>query len=128
MAIMVDDEGQLEAVWITSPQEGTAYCAAEIDELRQQVEELEIDNESIRSKLHNYRAKFSWAQGKYDSLKADFEEKVSEANDSLRSKTMIYLSLINEYEKIIDQYATSTGIKLITNTIDNLRKRGELIT
>jgi len=40
---------------------------------------------------------------------------------------MIYLSLINEYEAVLNKYASTSLVKLTTTVIDNLRKRGGLI-
>jgi hypothetical protein len=104
----------------------------EIDQLRMDVEDMEIEVENMQNRvafakqaaeLANANARKSDQKRVQNKLEV-FEE-FKGANKDLSDKCMIYLSLVNEYENMLD-IACSGGIRPTNNNIINLRKRGGL--
>jgi hypothetical protein len=54
-------------------------------------------------------------------------DKIAESNGELTNKSMIYLSLINEYEIVLGSIMEKYRVSLTTTAISNLRKRGGLV-
>jgi hypothetical protein len=65
---------------------------------------------------------------KFNQMKLHFDERVAEENQEIKDKAMIYLSLINEYEVVLNSTFQLNGTaKFLTPEIQQLRKRGGLI-
>jgi hypothetical protein len=98
----------------------------EIDQLRDDVECAEMAQDKAEKKMLATMVVARRNKRDYDGLKKTMDDKIAESNGDLTAKSMIYLSLIHEYEVIIKQYAMYHGIQLTTTAINNLRKRGGL--
>jgi hypothetical protein len=108
-----------------------SWAAVEIDELRAEVEELECSRDAAEESADNWYNKFEDIQHRMQGAVANERIKGEEMNLALRDKSMIYLSLINEYEELLDFYVARTGVKVMTDNLKrilNLKQRGGLIT
>jgi hypothetical protein len=104
----------------------------EIDQLRMDVEEMEIECSRVRLNESRaidsaaiYRNRAQEADQKRRENKQEVYEQFKGANKDLSDKCMIYLDLVNEYENMLDLTCRG-GIRPTNNTIINLRKRGGL--
>lgn len=103
------------------------WAIEERDNLRQDVEELEIEVDGLTTKVLHLKLELADTQRMHAKLKNEFEERIADANGELKDKAMIYLNLINEYEKILSMYAGHNGVELTTNELRHLRKQGGFI-
>jgi hypothetical protein len=98
----------------------------EIDQLRDDVESAEMGEAMARQRMSRAEDEVMLVRASYNNLKKTMDDKIQSSNGEISKKCMIYLSLINEYEKIIAVYTANHLIKLNTTAITNLRKRGGL--
>ena len=104
------------------------WSPIEIDQLKDDLESAEVAEVRATKLMNTAKSRATKHLRNYNNLQKTMETTISEANSELSAKSMIYLSLINEYEVILGRYAGHHGVKLSTTTIDNLKKRGGLIT
>ena len=86
-------------------------------DLEDQVSDLEILNDQLD-------AATSRAQNKYRGLKMDFKEKIKEENGLLVAKMLVWDDLIREQDRILKIYCSNSSVRLTTNKLDELRKKG----
>jgi hypothetical protein len=100
----------------------------EIDQLRDDVECAEIEREAAEKLMRSAQNSDKKHRANYRNLKKTMNDKIAESNGELSAKSMIYLSLINEYETILGSIMEKYRVALTTPTINSLRKRGGLST
>lgn len=107
------------------------WNAQEIDQLRDDLEDAEIRAKEALAESDDYLDIAEQWQRKCSRINNSIDQQVKlrsdKINEELKNKSMIYLSLINEYESILHQYESHSPVKLTTSSITNLRKRGGLI-
>jgi len=100
------------------------WLAIENDELRQQLEDMELTLviehdimlKAIRDKeLADIRA---------EQIKREWKEKQHDINATLTCKMVVLTDIVKEYEKILSMYVERTSVKLGTNKLDTLLKDG----
>ena len=118
---------------IDQPEDDDHWPGEEISQLRGDREESQIETVvarteavSARKSAEKHLKNSRYWQNTHRALKGEMEDKIRESNGELSAKSMLYLSLINEYEIILAQYSSHMGVKLTTNAINDLRKRGGL--
>ena len=103
-----------------------AWATAEIDDLQDTVEDLEVELEETRKIRDQYHDSLAEWQDKFHSLNRTMYKKIEEHNVTLREKAMVYLDLIDEYAKEFSKvYTHQPG--LVSNVkIKHLRQEGEI--
>jgi hypothetical protein len=94
-----------------------------VDNLRQDLEEAELLQKKAEDICGRALDQASDWSDKYHAVKRGIKQRVDDMNGELRAKSMIYLNLIAEYEKLIGQQAPDY---LQQPTIQSLRRRGGL--
>jgi hypothetical protein len=61
-------------------------------------------------------------------LRESFEEKLFNTNNDLTNKCLVYTDLVEEYHRILKQYVGYCNVKLTTNKLNDLRKKGGYTT
>jgi hypothetical protein len=102
------------------------WAEIEIDQLRDDVENAVMEREDAVMKMQVTSKVARKAKRDYIGLKKTMADKIAESNGKLSQKSMIYLSLINEYENILGSLMEKYRVSLTTTAITNLRKRGGL--
>jgi hypothetical protein len=111
------------------------WPADEMNQLLMDAEEMEMERDDMAIKMTRARDNANRAQhqtrkaqASLSSHRREVAEEFDGVNKDLTSKCLIYLDLIKEYEIIIKKYSGYNGMKLTTTAIQNLRRRGGLIT
>ncbi|MBW2645220.1 MAG: hypothetical protein JRE23_03390 [Deltaproteobacteria bacterium] len=99
----------------------------EIDQLRDDLECAEQAQLEAVTKMEATAKVARRNKRDFNGLKKTMDDKIAESNGELTRKSLVYLSLINEYEIILNKYASNSMVKLTTTSINQLRKRGGLI-
>ena len=102
------------------------YIAQENDELRQQLEEMELEIFSAKEQSNIYYGKMLDANKNLEWTRRQLAEKTSEENIQLTHKVCLMADIIQEYENLLAQYVGYTQVKLTTNRLNELKKRGGL--
>jgi hypothetical protein len=100
----------------------------EIDQLKDDLETALFEQDKAEEVARAARDRAVLNRNDYNKLKRTMKAKIAESNGELTNKSMIYLSLINEYENILGSIMEKYRVSLTTTTINSLRKRGGLIT
>jgi hypothetical protein len=87
------------------------------DTLQADFEDLELDLESALGDAHV-------SKERYQTLKDDFAYKLQKKNEAVAHKAVFLSNLVDEYQRILDNYIEMTGTKLITSELQRLRKEG----
>jgi hypothetical protein len=106
--------------------DGDHWPAIEIDQLRDDLECAEMEREKANGIAKAARHRAVLNRDEYNKLKRTMSEQIAEANGELSQKSMVYLSLINEYERVVRHVFNLKGDQFVNPTINNLRKRGGL--
>jgi hypothetical protein len=99
----------------------------EIDQLRDDLECAELAQEKAEKKMLATMVVARRNKRDYVALQKTMADKIAESNGELTNKSMIYLSLINEYEIVLGSIMEKYRVSLTTTAISNLRKRGGLV-
>jgi len=98
----------------------------EVHQLREDVEELELELAGAFSSLEKMTGKSDKWMSKHYRLKEQMKDRLGSENGVLTNKLIVYGDIILEYRKIVAQYANHTGISLVTNKIKDLEVKGGL--
>jgi hypothetical protein len=107
-------------------QDTSTWQADEIDQLRADLEESEGAIAALETESYNWYESYEKSSEELRHLKDSFQDKLNEENMALRDKSMIYLSLINEFEDLIDSMMVKVPTDRLRRIL-NLKKRGEMI-
>jgi hypothetical protein len=106
------------------------WQAEEIDQLRADLEEAEVRADLADETAEKWYGKWEMDKLTLKQAVQEAQRQASELNLHLRDKMMIYLDLVNEYEKALDTYVVHTGVKLTTNNLKRileLKAKGDII-
>ena len=102
------------------------WIVAEIDDLQDTVEDLEVKIEEVRDQRDTYHDLMDGWQSRFNKLNRTLHDKIQDANLKLRDKSVIYLDLIEEYDREISKSTKFMHIKYSNVKINHLRKKGEI--
>jgi hypothetical protein len=91
--------------------------------LQDDLETAQMDKAEAVRKMGVARERAKNNSRKFAKLKKNFNDKLLLGHMELRDKAMIYLSLINEYENLLEYTAPGA---ISSGTIKKLRQRGGL--
>jgi hypothetical protein len=100
------------------------WVVNEIEQLKQDAEEAHVAECTQEAKANKWYESYERKNEQFNKLAKDFEDRIADENTELRDKCMIYLSLISEYETVLNQYCSSSMVRLTTTKINELRQRG----
>ena len=95
------------------------YKHDEIDYLRQELEEMEIKLDKWKELAEIADSEIRKAHDIARKVKLEYQKASIDVNAEITAKCSLYLQVIEEYQKII-------GANMVTNTLVQLRKKGEL--
>lgn len=91
-------------------------------------EELEIENHELLEANSQARERALNVEREMSSLKSTFDDKLFETNNELTMKCLVYTDIIEEYHRLLQQYAGYCRVRLTTNKLNDLRKKGGYTT
>jgi len=103
------------------------WLAIEVNDLRQQIEEVELQNIWLTESSEKAIAERKEMQATLSKERATFRDEASDMNKQITSKCVALSDLVDEYQLVLDQYVFHTHVKLNTQKLEELRKRGGYI-
>lgn len=100
------------------------WLAIENDELRQQLEDMELTVAIEHDIMLTARKENEKAQVELAQYKRQWSDVQREENKRLTKKVLLLTSILSEYENLLDQYVHSTSVKLTNNRLNQLLQEG----
>lgn len=100
------------------------YLEMENNDLRQQVEEVELQNIWLQESADLANQERQVMSENLSRERATFKEEATKMNRQITEKCVSLSNLVDEYQKILDMYVAHTQVKLCTNKLEELRKQG----
>jgi len=103
------------------------WLQIEVADLRQEIEEVELQNIWLTESSEKAIADRNKMVDTLARERTTFKDHATEMNRSITSKCCALVDLVDEYQRVLDQYVFHTHVKLNTQKLEELRKRGGYI-
>jgi len=92
--------------------------------LQDELDTTQDDLQEARENWDKYRAKYVDAKNRVKWIKQETIENMTEKNKTITTRMLALSDIVDEYDIILNRYIALTNTKLVTNKLNELRKRG----
>lgn len=93
-----------------------------IDQYKDDAEEAEAERDELAIRVEELENDYQLLADNAKAIQVRMRQELVDENNQITIKAAAYLSIITEYEKVIDQYVGKTGTRLTTTQLTRLRK------
>jgi hypothetical protein len=92
--------------------------------LQDEIDCVEVERDTYKALLHQAQKDLKHTESTLVNFRRNFDIEVAKKNNGIALRAVALSNLVDEYQRVLDQYISLTGTKLVTNKLIQLRERG----
>lgn len=100
------------------------WFMVEIDELRQTCDEQQDQLDILENRNEDLIEENREIELRMEALKQNIADEARKENATIANKAIALSNIVDEYNRVLDQYVVYTGAKLMTDKLKRLLKEG----